>query len=148
MISSFSTTDCKHLLRRNYIGQLAYVYQNKPFSIPITYYFTEDKIICYSGDGHKISAMRLRKEVSLQVAEIDEINKWKSVIAHGTFRELQGSEAKAYLHEFSLGVKDVISVKELRDLDYISQFSARISKDDYPIVFIIEINEYSGRMRS
>lgn len=148
MIRTFTTADCKHLLSRNYIGQLAYIYLDKPFSIPITYYFTEGKVICYSGDGHKVKAMRLRSDVSLQVSEVEEINRWKSVIAHGKFRELIGSEAKAYLHAFSLGIKNVINIIELRDLDYISQFSARIAKNDTPIIFIIEINEYSGRMRS
>ena len=95
MISRIQKSDCKLFLKRNYIGQLAYIYQDRPFSIPITYYFHDDRIICYSGSGHKINAMRSQPNVSLQVSEISEITKWKSVIAHGKFQEMEGSEAKA-----------------------------------------------------
>ena len=66
---------------------------------------------------------------------------------HGTFEELKGSNAKAYLHNFSLGVKNLILKKKQKELDFISQFSSKITKDDMPIVFIIKIEEVTGRMR-
>ena len=147
MESAIRKSDCELILSRNYIGHLAYIYQDRPFTVPITYYYNKEKIICYSGQGHKIKSMRLNGNVSLQVSEIDEITKWKSVMVHGKYKELEGSEAKSVLHDFSLGIKEIISVKELKDLDYISQFSARIVKDDYPIVFVVQVYEISGRMR-
>jgi len=138
--------ECKFILSRNYIGQLAYVYQNKPFTVPITYFFKDDKIICYSGYGHKVTAMRLNDNVSIQVTELDEVKKWKSAMAHGKYKELDGANAKAYLHDFSLGVKDIIKVREQKELDYINEFSAKVNEDEYPIIFTIEIYEYTGRM--
>ncbi|REE16886.1 hypothetical protein DFQ09_10598 [Winogradskyella pacifica] len=147
MIKSLNKEECQLILSQNYIGHLAYIYQNKPFVVPITYFYSDNRIICYSGDGHKISAMRQHDKVALEVAEITSITNWRSAVAHGQFIELERSSAKAMLHEFSLGVKDVIMRKELRDLDFISEFSAKIDSDDIPTIFIINIEEFTGKIR-
>lgn len=147
MIKSIKEEECKLMLHQNYIGHLAYVYHSKPFVVPITYFYEDNRIVCYSNDGHKINALRLHDRVAIEVAEITSINNWKSVIAHGKYQELEGSAAKALLHEFSLGVKDVIMRKELRDLDYIHEFSSKIEGDDLPIVFVINIEEFTGKIR-
>lgn len=147
MITSLKQKESELLLSRNYIGHLAYIYQNKPFIVPITYYYKDDKVICYSAEGHKIHALRHNNTVALEVAEIQSVNNWQSVVAHGLYEELEGSNAKATLHEFSLGVKDVIMRKELRDLDFISEFSAKVENESVPIVFIINVEEITGKMR-
>ena len=113
----------------------------------MTYYFNEKEniIICYSGEGHKINAMRKHNSISLEVAEIDSVTSWKSVVAHGSFKELKGIDAKSQLHVFSLGVKEIIRAKERKDVNYISEFSAKIFKEEVPIVFLIEIDEITGK---
>lgn len=147
MIKSLKQKECELILSQNYIGHLGYIYQNKPFVIPITYFYKDGKIICYSGEGHKINALRKHNAVTLEVSEVTTSNHWQSVVVHGNYLELKGSSAKALLHEFSLGVKDIIIRKELRDLDFISEFSARINSNDVPIVFVIDIEEITGKMR-
>ncbi|WP_299224600.1 pyridoxamine 5'-phosphate oxidase family protein [uncultured Psychroserpens sp.] len=147
MIKNLDRIECELILKQNYIGHLAYVYQNKPFVIPITYFFNANKIICYSGEGHKINAMRKHAPVALEVSDITSVNHWQSIAVHGSYEEYEGSEAKALLHEFSLGIKDIIMTKERRDLDFISEFSAKIAKNDIPIVFVINIEEITGKMR-
>ncbi|WP_405575751.1 pyridoxamine 5'-phosphate oxidase family protein [Winogradskyella sp. Asnod2-B02-A] len=137
------------LLMLNYIGNISYIYREKPFVVPITYFFdfANNVIIGYSAEGHKINAMRKNNHVSLIVSDVESINDWKSVLAHGTFQELSGSAAKAKLHQFSLGVKDLIINKEHRKLDYLSEFSSKIDKNKMPVVFQINVNEITGRMR-
>ena len=147
MTKSLKQEECELILNQNYIGHLAYIDLNKPFVVPITYFYKDDRIICYSGEGHKINALRKQNAVVLEVSEITSVNNWQSVLVHGTYEELKSSSAKALLHEFSLGVKDVIMRIELRDLDYISDFSAKINSDAIPIVFVINIEELTGKMR-
>ncbi|MFD2915800.1 pyridoxamine 5'-phosphate oxidase family protein [Psychroserpens luteus] len=149
MIRTLKQNESSRLLETNYIGNLSYIYQNRPFIAPITYFFDKanDVIIGYSAEGHKINAMRKNNNVSLSVSGIDSVNSWESVLAQGTFVELSGSDAKAQLHIFSLGVKDLIINKEHRKLDFISEFSSKIYKDDLPIVFQIKIEEITGKMR-
>ncbi|RYH72268.1 flavin mononucleotide-binding protein [Flavobacteriaceae bacterium 144Ye] len=149
MIRSLNKTEITKILASNYIGYLSYIYKNKPYSVPITYFFdTENNVIIgYSAEGQKIRAMRKNENVSLAVSEIDSVNSWNSVLAQGTFQELSESDAKSQLHIFSLGVKDLIINNEHRKLDFISEFSSKIYKDDSPIVFHIKVGEITGKMR-
>lgn len=148
MIRQLTDKECLYILTNNYIGHLAYIFNEKPFIAPITYFFHEkiNAIIGYSAEGHKIRAMRKNNTVCMEVSEIDSVNVWDSILVHGRFEELEGSEAKAHLHDFSLGVKDLIIRKEHRKLDFINQFSSKIYKD-IPIVFLIRIDEITGKIR-
>ncbi|WP_323788033.1 pyridoxamine 5'-phosphate oxidase family protein [Psychroserpens sp.] len=147
MIKSLDRKDCELILKQNYIGHLAYISRNRPYVIPITYFFENNKIICYSGEGHKIDAMRKHAPVALEVSDIESVDHWQSIAVHGSYEEYEGSSAKALLHAFSLGIKDIILKKEHRGLSFISEFSAKIAKNDIPIVFVIHIEDITGKMR-
>lgn len=149
MIRVLKEKESRQVLANNYIGYLGYIYKNEPFIAPITYFYNQEKniIIGYSDQGHKINAMRKHNSVCLEVAEIESIDNWESAQAHGIYKQLFGSEAKAYLHEFSLGIKHLITRKKKRNLNFISEFSSKISKGDVPVVFIIKVEEITGRMR-
>ena len=149
MYINLDDQETKFILENNYIGHLGYIYLNKPYVVPITYYFDkeENSIICYSGEGHKINAMRKQNAVSLLVEEIESIGNWESVLVHGVFEEYIGSDAKAYLHKFSLGVKNVIMEKEHKKVDFISEFSSKIFNENVPTVFIIKIEGITGKKR-
>ena len=149
MILKLGKSKCRLLLSNNYIGHLAYIYKNRPFVIPITFYYdnSTNSLLGYSGNGHKINALRIANSVSVEISEIDTVNKWKSVLVQGTFYEFEGSTAKINLHKFSEGVKNIIREKEGKDLKYLSEFSSKIYKEGPPIVFKIHIEELTGRER-
>lgn len=150
MFKNLEDHEIVNILENNYIGQLGYIYLHRPYIVPITFYFDKENtaIICYSGDGHKMNAMRKNHAVSLHVSEIESVTNWKSVLLHGTFEQHFGSDAKAYLHKFSLGVKDVILENEHIKADFISEFSSKVYTDDNPAVFLIKIEEMSGKKRN
>lgn len=149
MYINLDDLEIKLILEKNYIGNLGYIYLNRPFVVPITYYFDKENnvIICYSGEGHKMNAMRKNNAVSLLVNDIESIGNWESVLVHGIFEEHFGSDAKSYLHKFSLGVKDVVLEKEHKKLDFISEFSSKIFNENVPSVFIIKIEGITGKKR-
>ena len=150
MIKSLDSKKCAELLKNNYIGYLSYISHNRPYTIPITFFYNEKEnyIICYSGSGHKINAMRRQTSVALAVADIYSNKQWQSVLAHGQYHEIDGGTAKLYLHEFSLGIKEIVLRKERKDLDYISEFSSKIYNQDTPIVFLIKVEDMTGKIRS
>jgi len=149
MYINLDDLEIKLILEKNYIGNLGYIYLNRPFVVPITYYFDKENnvIICYSGEGHKMNAMRKNNAVSLLVDDIESIGNWESVLVHGIFEEHFGSDAKSYLHKFSLGVKDVVLEKEHKKLDFISEFSSKIFNENVPSVFLIRIEGITGKKR-
>lgn len=149
MYINLEEKDCLFVLGNDYLGHLSYIYQNRPYVVPITYFYDDERnvIICYSSEGHKMNAMRRNNRVALSVVEVDELTKWRSVLAHGEFEQLFGSDAKAHLHTFSLGIKELIEKKELKELSFISEFSSKAINENLPMIFIIKIDEITGKMR-
>ena len=149
MIDTLTTKESIHIIKNNYIGYLSYIAEKVPYVVPITYFFDADQhsLLFYSADGQKINAMRNYNWVSLLITEITAIDEWNSVLVHGKFEELEGLDAKTKLHDFSLGVKDLIRIKEHKKMNFINEFSGRIFKGKTPIVFRIKELEISGRKR-
>ncbi len=150
MITNLNKQECLRILNNNYIGHLAYVYKNLPFVIPITYYFDKKNItiIGYTGEGHKTKALLLNNAVALEIAEIDSIGKWKSILIQGTFKVLEGPDAKYELHKFSLGVKKLIAKNENKTVQFISEFSGKTKSEATPLVYHINIQEITGKERN
>lgn len=149
MRRSLNTEEITELLSKNYIGRLGYIANGTPYVIPITYFYDEESksIVSYSGEGHKIKAMRKNPMVSLEVDQIESIYDWKSVLIHGTYEELERIDAKHVLRQFSDGVKNILKLTEKRDTQFISEFSSKIYFDGNPIVFRIKIDEIRGKLR-
>ncbi|HEY5687651.1 MAG TPA: pyridoxamine 5'-phosphate oxidase family protein [Yeosuana sp.] len=149
MIKNLEPSECIKILKQNYIGHLAYIFQNRPFVIPITYFYEQKShtIIGYSSEGHKTKALRILSNASIEVSEIESVNNWQSVLAHGKYEELNGSQAKSYLHIFSDGIKDIIKQKEEKNPQCISDFSSKIYDEEVPIVFRINLDEITGKQR-
>lgn len=137
------------ILANNYIGHLGYISAGYPHVVPITYYYdaTTHTLTSYSSEGHKITAMRKNPLVSLCVDEISSVADWQSVLVHGTFEELSNIDAKHMLRRFADGVKGIIERSPDKNARFISDFSARISKEKPPLVFRIKIEEITGKKR-
>jgi nitroimidazol reductase NimA-like FMN-containing flavoprotein (pyridoxamine 5'-phosphate oxidase superfamily) len=150
MITNLTEEECSSILSNNYIGQLAYIYKERPFVVPITYFFNKNSIIVigYSDDGHKTIAMRKNSKVSLQVSNIKDNDNWISVLAHGTYDEVTGSVAKKYLHDFSTGIKDIILKKEDTCIHSVGDFSSKKYTNHPPIIFRITVDEMTGKRRA
>lgn len=146
-MTDLTLSESTNVIRNNYTGHLGYLSHGAPYVIPITYYFdpTDNTIISYSAEGHKIDTMRKNKTVSIQVGEIASIYNWESVLVHGTFEELMGSVAKQKLHDFTEGIKQIISQKEHKEVEFISEFSGKSYAKGTPIVFKINITGITGK---
>ncbi|WP_233268333.1 pyridoxamine 5'-phosphate oxidase family protein [Cellulophaga sp. L1A9] len=137
------------ILRKNYKGHLAYIVDEKPYVIPITYFFDpeDNSIISYTAEGHKIDAMRKNKHVAIVVEQIESMVNWESAQVHGTFEELEGSSAKQKLHLFTEGIKDIIQRNEHKNVEFIHEFSSKSYTRGNPIVYKINILEITGKRR-
>ncbi|MGB5371263.1 MAG: pyridoxamine 5'-phosphate oxidase family protein [Flavobacteriaceae bacterium] len=148
-MTDLTSSECIRLLKNNYIGHLGFISQGDPHVIPITFYYNQadNTIISYSEEGHKINAMRHNGSVSLQVEEIISNSNWQSVLVHGNFEEIKGSNAKYLLHQFAEGVKNVLKVKEQKHPEFISEFSSKTYSGGIPIVYRINISVMNGKRK-
>ncbi len=149
MIKDISNSECLEILNNNYIGHLGFIFEKRPYVLPITYFYNQanNSIICYSGKGHKLKALRKIRSVALEVDEIESVNTWRSVLVHGEFEELHQTDAKYLLHSFAQGVEKIIAKKENLELHAISEFSSKIIKEEIPHVFRIKNLEWTGKSR-
>ena len=148
-MTDLTISESMNVLRNNYNGHLAYISQGTPYVLPITYYFdpTDNSLISYSAEGHKIDAMRIHPPVSMVAEQVQSLVNWKSALVHGTFEELEGELAKQKLHEFCEGIKGLIRRNEDRAVEFISQFSSKLYSRGTPVVYRIKILEVTGKKR-
>ncbi len=66
---------------------------------------------------------------------------------HGQYFELEGVDAKAKLHDFSLGIKELIRINEHKKLSFIHEFSSKLHEGKVPVVFQIKELEITGRKK-
>lgn len=149
MIKDLSETQIRGLLQNNYVGSLGFIAHQAPYVLPVTYFYDPDNqcVVSYSMEGHKIDAIRESPEVSLLVFEKDAIDRWRSVLIHGTFEELQQIDAKFYLKEFSEGVGRLLEKEGYGPTHFIEEFSSRSETMGIPLVYRIKITDWSGKCR-
>ena len=149
MIKNVEASESLKLLDSNYIGRLAYISGKTPYVAPVTYFYEIEAkcILGYSAKGHKIAAMKKNSDVALQVDDIQSIQKWRSVLVHGRFEELEGSTAKKYVHKFSEGVQNTILKANGAKPKFIQDFTSRLQKGTIPIVYRIHILDITGKFR-
>lgn len=135
------------LAKNNYIGRLGYISSGSPFVIPITYFYDNEynNIIGFSTEGHKIDGMRKNRAVCLLIEEIESLKKWKSVLIHGTYEELNGVDSKYYLNRFSKGVRSILKADGEKADKFLSDFSNTKYSKNNPIIYRIKIWDITGR---
>ena len=149
MIRDLDLREIVELLQQNYIGSLAFIAHQAPYVLPVTYFFDQEtnSLISYSIEGHKIKAMRENPSVALGVYDMETPVRWKSVLVHGTFQELQQIDAKASLHRFAEGVRARLQAAGIEEHAFIRDFSSKAEDGTTPMIYRIKILEWSGKCR-
>ena len=147
MVKALKRKESLGILKANYIGRLAYISRGSPHIAQITYFYdqTQNSIIGYAADGHKIKAMRKNHAVSMLVDEVKSIQSWRSVLVLGKFEELHGVGAKFYLHQFTQGVKGIIARIEKSNPEFVGDFSSKLFRVGVPVVYRINILKITGK---
>jgi nitroimidazol reductase NimA-like FMN-containing flavoprotein (pyridoxamine 5'-phosphate oxidase superfamily) len=89
MTKMLDETEARSLLAAGKIGRLGCVDNGEPYVVPVNYVFEEMSIYSHSLPGRKIEALRAHPRACLQVDEIQDDFKWRSVIAYGNFEEIR-----------------------------------------------------------
>jgi nitroimidazol reductase NimA-like FMN-containing flavoprotein (pyridoxamine 5'-phosphate oxidase superfamily) len=84
-----SETEARNLIAGGKIGRLGCVDNGEPYVVPINYVFADGSIFSHSLPGRKIDVLRAHPRACLQVDEIENDLKWRSVIAYGNFEEIR-----------------------------------------------------------
>jgi hypothetical protein len=95
MISTLKDRDARELLATQRLARLGCIAEGEPYVVPVNYAFDGESVIIHSLYGRKIEAMRENPRVCLQVDEIQNEFKWKSVIVYGRYEEITNPSERA-----------------------------------------------------
>ena len=95
MLVTLKEDQARALLAEKRLGRLGCIVDDKPYVVPINYYYDEGFIYSHSLPGLKISALRKNPHGCLQVDQIATDLKWQSVLALGRFEEITETENRA-----------------------------------------------------
>ncbi len=95
MLGELNQRQTEHVLRSEVIGRIGCVAEGRVYVVPITYAYDGTCVYGHSVDGVKLRAMRVDPDVCFEVEHVDNLANWQSVIAWGTFEELEGEESEA-----------------------------------------------------
>jgi nitroimidazol reductase NimA-like FMN-containing flavoprotein (pyridoxamine 5'-phosphate oxidase superfamily) len=94
MLGELTPEEIDGVLRSEAIGRIGCYAFGRPYVVPITYAFDGVAVYGHSREGLKLRMMRSHPAVCFEVDRFESVSSWRSVIALGTFSELESSEAE------------------------------------------------------
>jgi uncharacterized protein len=93
-IRELSAEGIEALLRTAIVGRIAccghgLIGDGRPYLVPLAYGYDGDAVYAHSGPGRKLDLMRYEPRVTFEVDEAKASDRWRSVIAEGTFEEIE-----------------------------------------------------------
>ena len=92
-IRELPAVEIEALLRTAIVGRIACcghgaTGDGRPYLVPLAYGYDGDAVYAHSGPGRKLDLMRAEPRVTFEVDEAIAPDHWRSVIADGTFEEI------------------------------------------------------------
>ena len=89
----------EELLRTAIVGRIACcghgtVGDGRPYLVPLAYGYDGASVYAHSGPGRKLDLMRAEPQVTFEVDNAQAPDRWRSVIAEGTFEEIGDPELR------------------------------------------------------
>jgi hypothetical protein len=94
VLGNLTSEEVEDVLRTEVIGRIGCYAFGRPYVVPITYAYDGVAVYAHSREGLKLRAMRSNPSVCFEVDHMQGLSEWKSVIAFGTFSELDEREAE------------------------------------------------------
>jgi nitroimidazol reductase NimA-like FMN-containing flavoprotein (pyridoxamine 5'-phosphate oxidase superfamily) len=93
MIGQLTDSEIDHLLRSESVGRIGCCAEGRVYVVPVTYAVADGDVFGHSSVGMKVRMMRANPRVCFEVDRVVNQSNWQSVIAWGTYEELQGDDA-------------------------------------------------------
>lgn len=93
MSGQINKSEIEDFLKSWVVGRLGCTDGDKVHVVPITFAYDNGCIYGHVKDGLKIRMMRKNPVVCIETDWVEDLSNWKSVIAYGTYEELDKSEA-------------------------------------------------------
>jgi uncharacterized protein len=93
MLGELTNEQIEHLLHSEVVRRIGCHAGGRTYVVPVNYGYDGEFVYGHAADGLKLQMMRANPEVCFEVDRRTGLSDWQSVIAWGTFEELEGREA-------------------------------------------------------
>ena len=145
MIGDLNAAQIENIIQSQSICRLGCIDNNKPYIIPISYYYDGSFIYCQSEEGKKITAMRKNANVCIQIDIVNSINNYQSVIVFGEFEELKNWEAEKARKEMFEKIYSLLTQSRTHPFEHQSNHALDDTLRSKKMMFRIRIQEKFGR---
>jgi uncharacterized protein len=123
-------------------GHLGLSLNNQPYVVPVHYAFEEPFIYLYTTDGKKSDIIRRNSRVCLQIEDVVDKTKWKSVIIEGSAERI--AERKELEHAITLLLEVNPTLSPAISIRWVDNWI----RENREIVYRIKPDVMTGRMTS
>ena len=88
MFGKLTRKEMEEVLATEIVGRIGCHGNNRTYIVPISYTYDGECIFAHTEEGLKINIMRSNPDVCFEVDVLENMANWKSVIAWGTFEEI------------------------------------------------------------
>ena len=93
MVGVLSESEIEDVLREQQFARLGCSFDGQTYIVPISYAMDGESLVGWTSPGCKVEMMRKNPVVCVQLDDVKDLTDWRSVVAHGRFEELTGSES-------------------------------------------------------
>ena len=119
MLGQLNAIQIEQLLSHEVVGRIGCSDGNMVYVVPISYAYDGEYVYCHAREGQKIKIMRNHPDVCFEVDCLHDMANWQSVVTHGIFEELSGSESR----------NEALKRLHSRVLPLVSSETTHLSKD-------------------
>ncbi len=146
MLGELSIEEIEQVLTDNVIGRIGCTDGVKTYVVPVTYVYSDGCVLGHTTEGLKIELLRKNPECCFEVDQMKSISNWKSVIAWGTFKELEGVEADKAMESIVTRLSPLMP-SETTHVTRMGPISDKRTSTQFnnPIVYQITLKVKTGR---
>jgi nitroimidazol reductase NimA-like FMN-containing flavoprotein (pyridoxamine 5'-phosphate oxidase superfamily) len=141
MSRDMSNDEIDEFVRNEVVARIGCHAGERMYVVPVAYAFRDGMLYGFSHEGMKLEMMRQNPKVCVEIDAVEHLGSWKSVIAWGTFEELEGEEeeqgASIAAERLASLISDVESRRRLREA---------MLGEPVPVIYRIRIEEMTGRV--
>jgi len=148
MLGQLQQHEIEELLGSQCVGRIGCHANNTTYIVPISYAYDGSSIYCRADEGMKLAMMRKNPQVCFEVDQFNDMANWKSVIAWGTYEEINDKQLRREALRKLVERKLPVISSQLTHLSPQWPFVPEELNDIKGVVFRIHLREKTGRFEN
>jgi len=145
MLGELNEEQIEHVLTTNVIGRIGCFADEKIYVVPVAYLYDDGCLLGHTLRGMKTRMLKKNPKCCFEVDCMVDMGNWQSVIAWGTFEELEGDEEKNALQKLLRKLMPMMTGQNNQPAQELEQLHKLEALHLKATVYRIKIEEKTGR---